>query len=300
VRITETAVTFGGAQSLIGIVTDPQMKAAGSDTAVVLLNPGIVHRVGPGRIYVKIARAFAALGFTVLRFDFSGIGDSPVRRDNLQFEKSAIRETQDAMDFLARTRGIDNFVLLGGCSGAQIALNTAAQDERVAGALLINFPIAEDEDDSKQSDLANRRRRYYYRNHALRSLRSWGRLMTGQANYRKIAEMLWLEVAKRFGARRDSTHSTTDLEATLQCVVRRGAQVLFLCSEADPRREDLLAAGGEWFKRLCASGEITLEVIPRCDHTFSSLKDQDSLLKALLRQIEMIRPVESQSECISA
>ena len=298
--MTETAVTFGGSQSLIGIVTDPKNENERSDRAVVLLNPGIVHRVGPGRIYVKIARAFAELGFTALRFDFSGIGDTPVRRDNLQFEKSAIRETQDAMDFLSETRGVNNFVLLGGCSGAKIALETAAQDQRVMGTFLINFPMGEDEEESEESDATYRPSRYYYRNHALRSLTSWIRLATGRANYRKIARILWLEVTKRFYAANKSSHSATAFQATLQCAVSQGTQVTFLCSEGDPRREDLLAAGGDWFKRLCANGGIRLEIIRRSDHTFSSLEDQELLLKVLLRRMEIFRSRETPSECISA
>src|SRR3989442_13379966 len=96
----EQAVLFGEVKSLIGILTDPPMRNGNRPKpAVILLNPGIVHRVAPGRIYVRMARALAAMGFVVLRFDFSGIGDSAVRHDNLPFDKSAVRETQDAMHF---------------------------------------------------------------------------------------------------------------------------------------------------------------------------------------------------------
>src|SRR5438045_1954876 len=94
----EEAVLFGEFRSLVGIVTEPTTQHPHlARQAVILLNPGIVHRVGPGRIYVKIARALAKMGFVILRFDLSGIGDSAVRHDNLRFEKSAGRETHEAM-----------------------------------------------------------------------------------------------------------------------------------------------------------------------------------------------------------
>jgi alpha/beta superfamily hydrolase len=83
--MNEEAVHFGSLGSLIGIVTSAARRNNEDKPGVVLLNPGIVHRVGPGRIYVKIARALAEQGFTVLRFDFSGIGDSSVRLDNRRF-----------------------------------------------------------------------------------------------------------------------------------------------------------------------------------------------------------------------
>src|SRR5688572_19677995 len=44
--------------------------------AVVLLSPGVKMRVGPGRLYVALTDRLTALGYTVLRFDFYGLGDS--------------------------------------------------------------------------------------------------------------------------------------------------------------------------------------------------------------------------------
>ena len=141
----EEAIAFGSHASLVGIITPAdKTEAKDMNTAVVLLNAGIVHRVGAGRVYVKLARALASDGFLTLRFDFSGIGDSAIRNDNLIFAKSAVAETREAMDFLSATKGVEHFILLGGCSGARIAFNTAYCDPRIIGALLINFPFEDD------------------------------------------------------------------------------------------------------------------------------------------------------------
>ena len=89
VLTTEEAVIFGENHSLDGIITNP--AAAGpidSSPGVILLNSGLVHRVGPNRVYVKLARRLAGLGLTVLRFDYSGVGDSPNRRDSIALEES--------------------------------------------------------------------------------------------------------------------------------------------------------------------------------------------------------------------
>jgi pimeloyl-ACP methyl ester carboxylesterase len=130
----ERAVRFGESASLVGVVSDPVMEApSGGKPAVLLLNSGILHHVGASRLYVRIARALAARGFTVLRFDFSGIGDSDVRRDNLPFERSAVLETQEAMTFLEKARDARGFVLMGLCSGADMAFRVAGIDRRVVG-----------------------------------------------------------------------------------------------------------------------------------------------------------------------
>ena len=71
----EHAIVFGREATSVGIVTEPAAKhTSPSLPAVVILNSGVIHRVGPNRIYVALARDLAALGFPVLRFDLSGIG----------------------------------------------------------------------------------------------------------------------------------------------------------------------------------------------------------------------------------
>src|SRR5689334_20064244 len=69
----ENAIVFGGDVRLVGIVTTPAETRA-DRTGVILLNAGVVHRVGPNRLYVTLARRLAQAGLTVLRFDHSGIG----------------------------------------------------------------------------------------------------------------------------------------------------------------------------------------------------------------------------------
>jgi len=124
--MTEEAVLFGARQSLAGIVTEPAIRRGARVTkAVILLNAGIVHRVGPGRIYVKIARALAAMGFVVLRFDFSGLGDSAVRHDHLGFDKAPwLRHKRPGL-FCTRRKAIEHFLFLGGWLGALASFETA-------------------------------------------------------------------------------------------------------------------------------------------------------------------------------
>ncbi len=86
----EHALLLGKDRSLVGILTengDADFPGKNELTGVLLLNAGLIHHIGPSRIYVKIARMLASMGFIVLRFDFSGIGDSGPRKDKLPVDR---------------------------------------------------------------------------------------------------------------------------------------------------------------------------------------------------------------------
>jgi pimeloyl-ACP methyl ester carboxylesterase len=136
----EKVLKFGDSASLVGIVTEPAPGArdGGERPTVIILNSGILHRIGTCRMSVKIARRLAARGYTSVRFDSSGIGDSGPRRDALAFEQSAPLEVQELMSLLERTRGAGGFVLMGLCSGADVAYETARIDRRVRGIVQLD------------------------------------------------------------------------------------------------------------------------------------------------------------------
>jgi hypothetical protein len=296
-QLKEEAALFGPGRSLVGIVADPPPALRRhSHPAVIVLNSGIVHRVGPGRIYVRIARELAERGFVTMRFDFSGIGDSMARQDALPFKKSAICETQNAMEYLRRTRGIDRFICLGGCSGAQVSLDAAGCDPRIIGGILINFQAAEagdaeSQDAESQPDIITRRAASYYWDRALGDRKSWYRFLTGQSDYRKLIRALQYRLRRRL-APPARTRETSPLEADLQRLAQRNVQMAFLCSEGDPLLDDLRDAGGAVLEQLHTSGKIALEIIPRSDHTFSSRDDQRRLLAVVVERVGTISTVQ--------
>lgn len=134
----ERALTFGPA-SLVGILTQPDPDKAIPDApAMIILNSGILHRTGASRIYVQIARALAEVGFTTFRFDFSGVGDSEVRKDSIPILERFTQETVEAMDYVASVSGAEQFIVGGLCSGGDGAYWAGLKDERVAGVWQID------------------------------------------------------------------------------------------------------------------------------------------------------------------
>ena len=62
----EHAFLFGEGGGLVGVLTDPPglapSRGAGGRLGAILLNAGVIHRVGPSRLYVYRARGLAAAG----------------------------------------------------------------------------------------------------------------------------------------------------------------------------------------------------------------------------------------------
>jgi pimeloyl-ACP methyl ester carboxylesterase len=134
-KISERAVLIGPRKSLVGVVTQPVQPEI-SAPAVILVNGGILPRWGRSRIYVTLARRLAGLGHRVLRFDLSGIGDSPSRSDGRPPTEAAVADLGEAVDWLV---GPDAPVILVGlCDGANLAAYQASIDRRVVGAVLLD------------------------------------------------------------------------------------------------------------------------------------------------------------------
>ena len=187
--MTEEVATFGCNQSLVGILTNPPLTTLRKlSTGIIILGAGLTHRVGPNRVNVKIARVLGQLGYTSLRFDFSGIGDSSVRKDNLPYDKSVILETQEAMDFVHSAKGIQHFILLGICTGSKNSLKVAQRDPRVRGLILINSLLGFNRSAGAELNdyVGMRRSVQVMRKDKIFNPRDWWRALTGQIDYKSI------------------------------------------------------------------------------------------------------------------
>jgi pimeloyl-ACP methyl ester carboxylesterase len=134
--IEEVTHVFGSEDRLVGIST--RLAAGRPKLGVVLINAGVIHRVGPHRSSVKLARALAPLGAVVLRFDLSGVGDSQLSTRALPYHEQAVEDVRDALDMLRGEFGVQRFVVFGICSGAVHACSTALADDRVVGVVLFD------------------------------------------------------------------------------------------------------------------------------------------------------------------
>lgn len=137
--VREQAVQLGAEGHLVGVLARPA-AADPARPAVLVLNAGVIHRVGPHRLHVMLCRRLAERGLSALRLDLSGIGDSRAVPGALSFRESSVGDARIAMDWLADEVGATRFVIFGLCSGADNALATAAADPRVAAIVVIDPP----------------------------------------------------------------------------------------------------------------------------------------------------------------
>jgi dienelactone hydrolase len=277
----EEAVLLGKTTRLVGIITSPGKPEGGSELpAILFLNCGVFHRVGPNRLYVKMARAFASLGFVSLRFDLSGIGDSPVRQDNLPRAKSTIVEVQEAMDYLASEKGLRHFVLAGICSGARLACLSALSDRRVAGAVLIN------DAGHRRGDFREYHRtliRHYLRIVLFSSFRgkTWPRVFKLQFGVRPAIRAVFSTLRNPFPRRRQQDSQPNDTIENLRLLTDRGVRVLIVHSEGDEGWDYLNMTLGKEVKHLNSWNGVSLKTVPGANHTFTLLSNQEALIQLI-------------------
>lgn len=274
----EKAVRFGKTKSLVGIVTEASNGATrDASPAVIMLNSGILHHIGACRIHVKLARALAPAGYTVMRFDHSGIGDSDARRETLPFEKSAVLDVQEAMDYLTATRGAREFVLMGLCSGADMSFKVAGADSRVVGMMQLDA-------------WAYRTVGYWLRHYGNRVLKltvwkSWLR--------RKLARVVRRsDAASTLPARPDADAVTPEyrrvfpprelVAADLQTLLQRGVRFFNVFSGGQGDHYNYRAQYARSFREIAFGDQLRVEYIPTADHLFTALDHQAYVASASL------------------
>ncbi len=188
---------------LRGILHEPDPSVA-RGVCVLLLSPGIKGRVGPHRLYLKIAARLVPLGFHVLRFDYYGLGDSEGEISERALADMYVTiqggryvdDTIAAMDWAQQSLRISRFVGSGLCGGSLSALLTAERDSRIECLLGIGIPAILDGGPANwerfltKGQLANLRSSYLRK---LLDPHSWQRLLSGKTNY----SMLWRSLKKK-------------------------------------------------------------------------------------------------------
>ncbi|MGA4719881.1 alpha/beta hydrolase [Fictibacillus nanhaiensis] len=93
-------------------------------------------RIGVDRLFVKTAQALVKLGFAVLRFDYSGCGESEGEYGDNEFA-CFIDQTKEAISFGSKLTNIDKhaITLIGHSLGGAVAVCTAADDERISNVI---------------------------------------------------------------------------------------------------------------------------------------------------------------------
>jgi uncharacterized protein len=176
-----------------------------SRPVIVLLSPGVKMRVGPGRLYVPLTDMLCDEGFSVLRFDFYGLGDSegelaekllPDVYNHIEVGRY-VDDTLAAMHWLRTAHGVKRFVLGGLCGGAITALLAAERDPSVEGLLSLGMTVTLASNAATPGkymtsvQLEGRRKQYIRK---LLSPTAWFRLLTFRSDY----SVIWHSTFQKF------------------------------------------------------------------------------------------------------
>jgi len=267
----EVAQDLGPDRDLVAIRTAPETGRAA--IGVVLLNAGVVHRVGPHRLNVSLARRLAGVGLTSWRVDLSGIGDSRPIPGRLTFRESAVQDIRLTMDQASADCGIRRFALIGLCSGADNALAAAVDDARIEELVLIDAPA--------YATPQSHRRQQWARVPRIRKPLDIPRWVIGVI--RAVVRSL---VPARFGLvipRKESERKLpppAEFEQLLLQLVERGARILLVYSGALGERYNDRDQIFEAFPSL--RGRIEVRYFPDANHVFTELDQRSALMDTIL------------------
>jgi alpha-beta hydrolase superfamily lysophospholipase len=290
----EQPIGFGSTHPLFGILVEPPASLRDAKRpAIIMTNAGCVHRIGPHRFYVSMARRWAALGFYVLRVDLSGIGDSPAPPgtvENVTYPRDGIADLEDAMAALTARIGAEKFIVLGLCSGGDLAFQLGIKDPRVAGAVMMNprtFLIH----DLAMVDIYEKAR---YTQDSLFRASSWKRLLSGNADLGRALKTVLPKVTDRVKRRisslvphgdDDETERSLDVPAALRFMAGRGVDAFLLVSEKDPGVDYVDTQFGGDMRALKEVRGYRREDFPGTDHTFTSLYAQEKVSQVITDHI---------------
>ena len=236
---------------LYGLLHEPHQDVA-RGVCVLLLSPGIKGRVGPHRLYVKIAGHLVRLGFHVLRFDFHGLGDSQgavsetalADMYNSILSGRYVRDTIAAMDWVEANHNIRRFVGSGLCGGSMTALATGSVDARIECLLGIGLPTVLEGGPENWARVLTKHQIADLRGTYLRKVldpTSWARLASGKSEYRAI----WRIIVNRLTDRtprepvrmpRDVSHpdnTNPRFAEAFTAMLESGRSVMLIYSGAD-------------------------------------------------------------------
>ena len=259
----EQAFRFGRARHLVGVAGLPASPAQ-DVVGVIVLNAGLVHRIGPFRLHVEMTRRLNAQGYPTLRFDLSTIGDSASSGESQTRKQQICADVADAMQLLSEQAACKRFVLIGLCSGSQSAHMVACSDAKVAGAVFL--------DGYAYRTLGYRLRYYVPR---LLDARRWMRVFS----------------RNRKANQGGSSEPTFTVAPLPQAVVRaefagmldRGIKLCLIYSGGISQYFNHARQFRECFGRVMAHPDVSTSFLKEADHTYILTGDRNRLLDGIER-----------------
>lgn len=257
--------------SLCGILHAP--SNAGPRGVLVVVG-GPQYRVGSNRQFILLARALAADGIPVLRFDYRGMGDSEGELRTFESIDTDIRSAIDT--FFEHAPDLKEVVLWGLCDAASAALFYAHTDPRVTGTVLLN-PWARTEEGRAKSYL-----KHYYLSRFF-SAELWRKIFRGKFRLLESLKSLFGMMATAFpegSGANPGRQNIADVPPPAPPLRERmadglskfnGSMLLILSGDdlTAAEFEDMVSGSRRW-RKLLKGPRVLTRKLAGANHTFSS------------------------------
>jgi exosortase A-associated hydrolase 1 len=249
---------------------------------LMMVAGGPQYRIGGHRQLVLWARKFSSHGFPVLRFDFSGMGDSYgeyVKFDNVEDDiKLAIDQ------FFKETPTLKQIVLWGECNACSASLFYAHNDPRIKGIVMLNPWVRTEQGQAKAVV------KHYYLDR-LKQRSFWVKVFSLKFDFigsmKSALKMISLargqstsslQTSKKL-AKLDVDRSKPLPDRMLDGLSRFNGRVMLVMSGRDmvsKEFDDLLQATPAWQVQLAACATVRYD-LQYADHTFSTSAWRDQV-----------------------
>jgi pimeloyl-ACP methyl ester carboxylesterase len=308
--VTETAVQIGN--GLVGIVSNPDdARHLRPRTGVLMITMGATSRSGPGRLHVRLARQWAALGYAVLRVDLGGAGDNLSERApeswGQPYDAARIDEVCTAARWLLDTHGVEEVMLFGVCSGAFNAFHAALDGAAVRSLVLVNPIIYYVGADHSVADSPDKvLEAGYLMQRGLVSGDKWRRMFTTREGFattiRRVRELQQNKalsgvtqlVRARVRHVLERWHvvraKPTQLVSDLDRLSASGMNIAMIFAADEPGEHYARAVGGDSFERLLDRSNFDLVRVDGGDHIFSPPGARARLVELAMQFAEQWHP----------
>ena len=259
--VTEQPLLFEcDGEQLLGVLAYAQQPR---DCGVLIIVGGPQYRAGSHRQFVLLARRLASAGYSNLRFDYRGMGDSSGSPRDFRHVGADIEAAVNA--FRMAVPQLKRIVLFGLCDAASAALMYGIDLEPVAGMVLIN-PWVRD-----NVSLARAQVKHYY-TARLADPAFWRKLLGGEVDYRATGAGLAHRLRTALSGRRGGESPDADFQSAMARGLGRFKRpVLLILSGKDLTAQefrDYAASHCAW-RGLLDAQHVTRIDVSDADHTFS-------------------------------
>lgn len=259
-------------QGLRGTLCLPKYKR--SSQAAILCSAAANPRSGDGNFNTRTSRALAASGIATLRFDFTGVGESPARAGAMHvYETCRIAELKSAA-LVLNGYGYKDLAAIGTCTGGFHAVRAAFAGVGIQRAVAINalvyWRVGTPLD--RTALVASMRSAYLRAPVQLRKcltvrhkIRAW--LMP---QLMRLQRLVWPKAVVR------------STKAEFRRASQRGVGIMIITGSADWSRNTLEEFGpsGQWF---CGLRGVSSKIIQGLDHSVSMAESQLVVMRELQR-----------------